>query len=185
VEFRVVESGWRFAAGHLRYCWFRLATSGGRERECVRAVTLRELAYLPIETRDDPDMLGKQWAALRGLYNADVDFCYTALGVFAQGAQAPEHLGVAQFYGAAAEAATEEAAAAEARRRLAAVEATLANYPQSKLIPADSRRVRLLIERMERLKILAILGHPDPRLAQKGLGRDGAWPSCARTSCSR
>jgi len=167
VEFRVVDSGWRFEAGHLRYFWFRLAE--GRGRELVRAVTFRELAYLPIETRDDPDMLGKQWGALRGLYNADVDFCYTALGAFA-----PEHLGVAQFYGAAAEAGTEEAAAGEARRRMAAVEATLANYPQSKMIPADIRRVRLLIERMERLRILAILGHPDPRLAKKGLGRDGA-----------
>ena len=148
-----------------------------RGRERVRAVTFRELAYLPIETRDDPDMLGKQWGTLRGLYNANVDFCYTALGVFA-----PEHLGVAQFYGAAAEASTEEAAASEARRRMAAVEATLANYPQSKLILADVRRVRLLIERMERLKILALLGHPDPRLAKKGLGHDGAWGS-RTTSC--
>lgn len=167
MEFRIIDSGWRFEGGRLRHFWFRLAE--GRGRELVRAVTFRELAYLPIEARDDPDMLGKQWAALRGLYNADVDFCYTALGAFA-----PEHLGVAQFYGAAAEAASEAAAAAEAGRRLAAVEATLANYPQSKLIPADIRRVRLLVERMERLKMLAILGHPDPRLAQKGLGRDGA-----------
>jgi len=167
MEFRIIDSGWRFSDGHLRHCWFRLADARGRER--VRAVTFRELAYLPIETRDDPDMLGKQWGALRGLYNADVDFCYTALGAFA-----PEHLGVAQFYGAAAEAETEAIAAAEARRRMAAVEATLANYPQSKLIPADIRRVRLLIERMERLRMLAILGHPDPRLAKKGLGRDGA-----------
>jgi len=115
-------------------------------------------------------MLGKQWAALRGLYNADVDFLYTALGVYA-----PQHLGVVQFYGAAAEARTEKAAADKALRRMAAVEATLANYPLSRLSQPNVGRVQLLIERMERLpKVLAVLGHPDPRMARRGLGRDGA-----------
>ena len=130
----------------------------------------RELIYLPIEMRDDPDVLGKQWAALRGLYNASADFCYTALGVFQ-----PERLGVVQFYGAAAEADIEFTAASEALRRLAAVEATLANYPQSRTVFPELMRVELLTDRLRRLpRLLAVLGHPDPRLAQKGLGRDGA-----------
>ena len=131
---------------------------------------MRELTYLPIETRDDPDMLGKQWAALRGLYNASVDFLYTAFGVFQ-----PERLGVVQCYGAAAEAASEDAAAREALHRLAAVEATLANYPQSRTVYPDLARIELLTDRLRRLpRLLAILGHPDPRLARRGLGRDGA-----------
>ena len=139
------------------------ATSTARSR-------LRELTYLPIETRDDPDMLGKQWAALRGLYNAGADFLYTALGAFR-----PDRLGVVQFYGAAAEAVTETSAATEALHRMAAVEATLANFPQSRTAAPDLARVDLLMARLRRLpRLLAILGHPDPRLAKKGLGRDGA-----------
>ena len=106
---------------------------------------------------------------LRGLYNADVDFCYTALGAFA-----PEHLGVAQFYGAAAEAGTEEAAASEARRRMAAVEATLANYPQSKMIPADIRRVRLLSSAWSGSRSWRSWAIPTRGWRKKGLGRDGA-----------
>jgi hypothetical protein len=115
-------------------------------------------------------MLGKQWAALRGLYNAQADFLYSAVGVFA-----PQRLGVIQFYGAAAEAATEEEAGQEVRRRIRAVEAVLANFPQSRTAPPTLERVELFLERVRRLpRLLAILGHPDPRLARKGLGRDGS-----------
>ena len=162
------NSGLSFAAGTMAYAWFQLRDVQGRSQ--YRAVTFKELTYLPIETRDDPDVLGKQWATLRGLYNADVDFLYSAVGVYA-----PQHLGVVQFYGAAAEAMSERAAADEAIRRMAAVEATLANYPLSWLQEPDLARIQLLINRMARLpKVLAVLGHPDPRLARKGLGRDGA-----------
>lgn len=168
VEFTLQQSGLSFDDGTLRYAWFRILDQWGDER--FRAVTFKELAYLPIETRDDPDVLGKQWAALRGLYNAGVDFLYTVTGLFV-----PEHIGVVQFYGAAAEAGSEGAAVEEVERRMAAVEATLANYPLSRLVPPDGRRVQLLFQRMQRLpKVLAVLGHPDPRLAKKGLGRDGS-----------
>jgi hypothetical protein len=73
---------------------------------------------------------------------------------------------VVQCYGAAAR---------EALHRLAAVEATLANYPQSRTAYPDLARLELLTDRLRRLpRLLAILGHPDPRLAKRGLGRDGA-----------
>jgi hypothetical protein len=167
-EFRIVQSGLSFADGVFRYAWFRLVDVDGEER--LRVVAFKELAYLPIETREDPDVLGKQWAALRGLYNAGVDFLYTVGGLFA-----PQHIGVVQWYGAAAEAAGEGAAVTEAERRMAAVEATLANYPLSRLASPDPRRVQLLFQRIGRLpRLLAVLGHPDPRLARKGLGRDGS-----------
>jgi len=168
MEFTILDNGLHVADGRVQYQWFKLADPLGQF--CFRAVALRELTYLPIETRDDPDMLGKQWAALRGLYNASADFCYTAFGIFQ-----PERLGVVQCYGAAAEAANEQTAAREALRRLAAVEATLANYPQSRTAFPDLARLALLTDRLRRLpRLLAILGHPDPRLAKKGLGRDGA-----------
>ncbi|MBI1299952.1 hypothetical protein GC175_33935, partial [bacterium] len=167
-EFSIVNSGMKYGRSAFRYAWFRIVDDRGDER--VRAVTFKELAYLPIETRDDPDVLGKQWAALRGLYNAGVDFLYTVGGLFA-----PQHIGVVQWYGAAAESSGEEQAVAEAERRMAAVEATLANYPLSRLAAPEGKRVQWLFQRMQRLpKVLAVLGHPDPRLARKGLGRDGA-----------
>ena len=167
-EFTISRSGLHFDAGAFRYAWFRIVDERGDER--FRAVAFKELAYLPIETREDPDVLGKQWTALRGLYNAGVDFLYTVGGLFA-----PQHIGVVQWYGAAAEAGSEGAAVAEVGRRMAAVEATLANYPLSRLAAPDGRRVQWLFQRMQRLpRILAVLGHPDPRLAKKGLGRDGS-----------
>ena len=168
MEFAILDNGLRVEEGRVKYQWFMLAEPSGRS--FFRAVALRELTYLPIETRDDPDMLGKQWAALRGLYNASADFLYTAFGIFQ-----PYRLGVVQCYGAAAEAASVEAAAREALHRLAAVEATLANYPQSRTAYPDLARLELLTDRLRRLpRLLAILGHPDPRLAKRGLGRDGA-----------
>ena len=168
MEFTILDNGFKVDGGRVTYQWFRLADPAGRAFS--RVVAFRELVYLPIEMRDDPDVLGKQWAALRGLYNASADFLYTALGVFQ-----PDRLGVVQFYGAAAEADCEFTAATEALRRLAAVEATLANYPQSRTVFPELMRVELLTDRLRRLpRLLAVLGHPDPRLAQKGLGRDGA-----------
>jgi len=168
MEFVILDNGLRSQNGHLTYQWYKLADSAGRQ--FYRAVALLELLYLPVEARADPDMLGKQWAALRGLYNAQADFLYSAVGVFA-----PQRLGVIQFYGAAAEAATEEEAGQEVRRRIRAVEAVLANFPQSRTAPPTLERVELFLERVRRLpRLLAILGHPDPRLARKGLGRDGS-----------
>ena len=138
--------------------------------EVYRVITFQELVYIPTETREDPDVLGKQWAVIRGLYAADVDFVYTAMGVYR-----PEHLGVGQFYGAAAEAFTERKAISDARERMDAVIATMANFPNMKLKAPAPERVGLLLSRIERLpRIIAILGHPDPRYARKGMGRDGS-----------
>ena len=67
MEFAIVDNGFKVHDGRVLYEWLHLADGAGR-RFC-RAVAFRELTYLPIEMRDDPDMLGKQWAALRGLYN--------------------------------------------------------------------------------------------------------------------
>ncbi|NPA89940.1 MAG: serine-rich protein, partial [Chloroflexi bacterium] len=167
-EIQVLDRGMLFDGNALRAMWFRIRDREGNVR--FRAVALRELAYLPIEARNDPDVLGKQWAALRGLYNAGVDFSYTAMGVYR-----PRRVGVVQFYGAAAEEEFQDAAVGAALRRMAAVEAVLANYPQSRLRAPDTERVQWLMERLERLpRVLAVLGHPDPRLARKGLGRDGS-----------
>lgn len=166
-DIRILDNGLRTEGDRLRYAFFRLETPEG---ERVRCVALKELAYIPVEAREDPDVLGKQWAAVRGLYNAGVEALYLAAGIFT-----PRRLGIVQFYGAAAEAAAEEAAAQEALRRMATVEAVLANFPQTRLAPPDLERVEWLVDFLATAPHLqVILGHPDPRQARRGLGRDGA-----------
>ncbi len=67
------------------------------------------------------------------VYNAGVDYIYTALGIFH-----PEHIGIVQLYGAAGEGASRETAAAMALEGVAAVQAALANFPQSQTQSAGS-----------------------------------------------
>ena len=143
---------------------FTVADDAGQFRQ--RAVRLKELAYLPLEAREDPDILGKQWAALRGLYHGDVDFIYVAAGLYQ-----PRHVGIVQFYGTSAEAATRAEALAQCAQRMRAVEAVLANFVLSRLADPSAERVRTLLERIRSLpSLLAILGHPDPRRTRRGLG---------------
>ena len=99
----IVDNGLHIEDGVLRYAWFRLDTPHG---ERWRAVTFRELASVPYDVAKETDTLGRQWAALRGIYNADVDYVYTALGIFH-----PEHVGIVQLYGAAGEGQNRETAA--------------------------------------------------------------------------
>lgn len=136
---------------------FTVADDAGQFRQ--RAVRLKELAYLPLEAREDPDILGKQWAAMRGLYHGDVDFIYVAAGLYQ-----PRHVGIVQFYGTSAEAATRAEALAQCAQRMRAVEAVLANFVLSRLADPSAERVRTLLARIRSLpSLLAILGHPDPR----------------------
>jgi hypothetical protein len=168
-DLAIRDSGLRTAGDRLCYLWVRIMNG---ETEAFRCVALRELTYIPIEAREDPDVLGKQWAAVRGLYNAGVDFVYTAAGIFT-----PVRVGVAQYYGAAAEGVSEETAAVEALRRMAAVEAVIANFPQARLADPLLTRVEWLLDFLvnrTKSNVLAILGHPDPRMARRGLGREGS-----------
>ena len=168
----VVDNGIRAIDGQP-VVWFRLRKPEDG-REWFRAVLLHRLASIPISSREDYDLLGKQWAAVRGLYNAGVDFVYSTLGVFR-----PDHVGIVQFYGVATNGDTLEDAARLARQRLAAVLATLANYPQSKTVPPESHYLEWYLRFVTTSKrVLALLGHPDPRETRRGLlGRDGEVPN--------
>jgi len=170
---RVVDNGLHIEEGILRYAWFRLETPEGEKYRCV---AFRELASVPYDVTRDADTLGRQWAALRGVYNAGVDYVYTALGIFH-----PEHVGIVQLYGAAGEGASRETAAALALEGAAAVQAALANFPQSQTRAPDLRWIEWYLEFVtKRAKnILALLGHPDPRASKRGLGADGNLPDYA------
>ncbi len=137
-----------------------------------RIVALKELAYLPLDAREDPDVLGKQWAALRGLYQGEVDFIYVAAGFYQ-----PQHIGLVQFYGTAAEGPDPQAALETCRVHMRAVEAVLANFVFSRLESPSPERMAGLVERLRALpSLLALLGHPDPRQTRRGLGTGPAGP---------
>jgi len=159
-----MDAGIRFSPSGVEYLWFR---DGGR----LRLLRLFRLSYIPVSYREDPDVLGKAWAMLRGLYAARVDFAYLAAGIWT-----PRPIGVVQFYGAVAEGeADEEALREELTRRSAAVVAAFrAAYPQSRLAPAGTEDLRWLLEAITSFPhAVALLGQPSPRAAPKGLGRDG------------
>lgn len=157
--------------GNFEYAWYKLMKDG---QEFYRAVALRELSSLTYDkSRQDEGMLGIQWGAVRGLYNAGVNFVYTALGMFA-----PEYMGIVQLYGAGANAYTQEEAAYKATTMMKAVQGSLANFPQSQMRSPDLDVMRWYVEFVAKSRnLLVILGHPDPRLKRRtGSSQDGSLP---------
>ena len=167
----ILDNGIVTKDGQVRYLWFELDYSG---RRFFRAVALAELTALPITVREDYDLLDKQAAAVRGLYDAKVDFLYLALGIFQ-----PRHIGIVQLYGAAGEGQSAQSAGVEAEARLASVQAILANYPQSQTRPPKREWVAWYVDFVtnQNTRLLAILGYPDPRKTRRGISRDGELPN--------
>lgn len=168
----VIDNGMYAPDGELRFAWFKLSTPTGHRFRCI---ALRELSSIPISSREDYALLGKQWAACRGLYNAGVDFLYSAAGIFT-----PDHIGIVQYYGAAAEDSTLEAASQMAESQIAAVVATLAaSYPQSVTRSPALHLVEWYVDFIANRAqhVVALLGHPDPRETRRGLGKDGELPN--------
>jgi hypothetical protein len=167
MEFTILKSGIRAKRQSPRYLYFHLRTDQG---ERWRVIALRELLYLTKQDRDRDDILGRQWAAVRGLYNAGVDFTFAAGGLFK-----PKHVGVVQWYGSVAEAVTEQEAADEAMCGLEAVQGLLANYPQSRTGDPSPDRLQWYLNFVRNApRVLVVLGHPDPRMSREGPGQDGA-----------
>lgn len=163
----ILGNGLRFT-DTLQYAWFQLQKD---ERIFYRAIALKELSVIPVDVREDYDLLGKTWAAVRGLHNAGVNFIYAATGIYK-----PEHIGIVQYYGAAAEADGEEAAAKKAMSQIRAVEAILAGgFPQTRLTSPNIDWFRWYLEFVmtKGQYISSILGHPDPRMGKRGAS-DGA-----------
>jgi len=163
----ILDNGLRANDG-IQYAWFKLDEDG---REFHRCIALKELAVIPVSVREDYDLLGKQWAAVRGLYNAGVNFVFAASGIYD-----PDHVGVVQYFGAAAEGESERLAADKALQGMATVEGVLANFPQSRLAPPTPQWFEWYLDFITRRGryIAAILGHPDPREGKRSSGEDGA-----------
>jgi len=162
----ILDNGIQVQEGQFQYLWFQIVDDLGQHR--YRAVALRELTALALDDREieDYNAWGKQWGAVQGLYNAGVDFVYTAAGMYT-----PEHVGVVQFYGSASDGGSIEEASKRALRNLNAVEAVLANQQQSRTRPPLLRWIEWYLDFMtHRAKnVIAILGHPDPRDGRKGI----------------
>ncbi len=162
---RLLDANLRMKGDRLDYLYARVQKPDGRT--VWRATKLYQLVFLPVEARQDPDLTGKMWAALRGMYDAGIPFTYTAAGIFT-----PEHIGLVQLYGGIGEGSTEEEAARLADLHANAVLGVLANYPQSRLRPPDSQVAEWIFSAFSSMNaVLAIVGQPDPRNARRGMGR--------------
>ncbi len=163
----IMNNGLTIEDGDLRYAWFELQKDS---RRFFRCVALRELKVIPVSVREDYDLLGKQWAAVRGLHNAGVNFVYTAMGIYA-----PDHIGIVQLFGAAGEADSVEEAAEKALIGTSTVEAVLANFPQSQLGAPNPDWLQWYLDFITArgCNIAAVLGHPDPRQGKRGTDSEG------------
>jgi hypothetical protein len=164
----ILNNGLRFS-DTLQYAWFHLQNNG---ETWYRVVALKELAVIPVAVREDYDLMSKTWASLRGLHDAGVNFVFAAAGMYK-----PSHVGIIQYFGAAAQADSEKEAAAKAMRDVKAIEANLAGgFSQAKLGAPNLDWFRWYLDfvtsRAEYISV--ILGHPDPRAGNRGFaGSDG------------
>ena len=126
---RILDNGLAIENGDVRYAWFKLEKGFDRVStrsthrlnpagisEFYRCVALRELQIIPVSVREDYDLLGKQWGAVRGLHNAGVNFVYASMGIYE-----PDHIGIVQYFGAAGEGTTRDEAAMKALNGTATV----------------------------------------------------------------
>jgi hypothetical protein len=168
-DLHVIGSGAVFEGEHLDYLWFKLEEhEAGRTYHTFKVIQLRALTHIPVEARDDPNILGKMVTVLRGLYNARVDFIHLHAGIFDEPA-----LGIVQVYGIVG--VSEESlydALGQAQLGLAALLAAMANYPQSRLAPLNTRQAQWLLDALQTMPYaLSVVGQPDPREQARGMGR--------------
>ncbi len=175
----IIDNGIDIQNGKLRYAWFEIEKDASRFFRCV---ALRELTIIPAAEREDYDLLGKQWTAVRGLHNAGVNFVYAAMGIYD-----PDHIGVVQYFGAAGEAAAKADAAAQALTGMSTVEAVLANFPQSRLGAPNQDWFRWYLDFITSRgrNIAAVLGHPDPREGKHDSAVDGSSADDASADLAR
>jgi hypothetical protein len=156
--------------GQVQYAWYKVVENG---EQFYRVVALRELSVLSWNRdQEEEGLLGRQWAAVRGLHNSRVNMLYTACGIF------DPWMGIVQMYGAAENGFTKEQAVGRALQQIAAVESTLRGFPQTKLILPDLDVLRWYSAFVSEGKnILALLGYPDPRTKERVSGaKNGGLP---------
>ncbi len=170
----VLDNGIRFAEDRdqMLYLWFHvLERENGQEYKLWRVVKLGLLRYMPQEHRQLTGLTEKMRAALVGLYGArraSYDLLEIKAGIF------NPPLGVLQMYGAVGIANSLEAAVRNAELGYAAVHGAIANFEQSRLIPPTVQIGEWLRRAFAELPhVIVVIGHPEPRISQRGMGREG------------
>ncbi len=155
-------------------CFISGSTSwreNGQEYKLWRVVKLGLLRYMPQEHRQLTGLTEKMRAALVGLYGArraSYDLLEIKAGIF------NPPLGVLQMYGAVGIANSLEAAVRNAELGYAAVHGAIANFEQSRLIPPTVQIGEWLRRAFAELPhVIVVIGHPEPRISQRGMGREG------------
>lgn len=166
----VLEAGADYTDdGVLDYLWFNLDEEG---RRYYKAVCLQVLTYLPRETHETMTVLEKMRKVLKGIYTAHVDFLYLVANIPGKPDSDDPALGIVQIYGvqALSDKGLEDAVAA-AKLGLSAVRATMANFEQSRLEPISVRLGEWIRRAFSEMPMaLTVIGHPDPRTAERGPG---------------
>ena len=167
----ILQNGFESNAdGQVQYAWYHVDENG---EQFYRVVALRELSVLSWNRdQQEEGLLGRQWAAVRGLHNSRVNMLYTACGIF------EPWMGIVQMYGAAENGFTKEQAVRRTLQQIAAVESTLRGFPQTKLALPNLDVLRWYSAFVSEGKnILALLGYPDPRTKERVSGsRNGSLP---------
>ena len=92
------DNGLKIDDGKFRYAWYKVSESTPQGHEggtpYYRCVALKQMDIIPVTERQDYDLLGKMWRAMRGIYNANVNFVAANAGIFS-----PEHIGLVQYLG--------------------------------------------------------------------------------------
>jgi hypothetical protein len=178
VDLEVLDVDFVFSADHrLRHIvyevnqqepepgWQNWRGTQYEHRHGYKTVILRELLSLPRPPRDETaelDILGHTRAALRGLYDAQIDLAYLAAGMFS--GDGYPRMGLVQSYGVVAWASERDAAIRRAQQADAALVGTLANFIGINTKPLSKKRSRFITAAITRWPyIVALLGQPDPR----------------------
>jgi hypothetical protein len=155
--------------GHLQYFAVEVVEQdAGQTRRVHKVISLYELAFIPIEARKDPDLLGKMHTVLRGCYDAQIDIMHIIAGMY----DTDPPLGIMQFYGAMGAGESRKEALQRALLGTEGLIHTMANFPQIAFRPLDIPRTQWLRDAMFSMPyVLTVIGQPDPRNAARGGGR--------------
>lgn len=164
-DLELLEDDLVYTDHHLDHLYFHTReVEGGRELEVHKVVRLLVLDFLPREAREQMTLLQKMRKALKGLYEAEVDFLALVCGIF------EPHLGILQCYGVQGLGEDREEARARASSGIAAVEGVMANFEQSRLRPVTVDMADWMRAALQEMRFALVgIGQPDPRDNPRGM----------------
>ncbi|MBC7258722.1 MAG: serine-rich protein [Chloroflexi bacterium] len=160
--------------GRLDHLYYDLVErESGERRRRHKVVKLVALDFLAKEAREEVLLVRRTAKALKGLYNAEVDFVYLVAGIFRP------HVGIVQCYGVQGVGGSREEALERAREGAAALDGVMANFEQSRFVPLTMGRAEWLRRALGEMRFgLVGIGQPDPRENARGMsGEHGRSPT--------